>query len=281
MEPLIDAAELLDRLDDPSLRLLDARFELLDPPAGERMYRAGHVPGACFVDLDRHLAAPAERHGGRHPLPDMTAFARAMAERGVGDEHEVVVYDQGGTMFAARAWWLLRYAGHDAARVLDGGFGAYLEAGGRVGQQVPEPEPAKFGLRLRPGMVLDRSELRARLHEPGLCIVDVRATERYRGETEPIDPKAGHIPSAINRPYLATMGVEGRFLTPAALRRLFGEVAEADEIVTYCGSGVSAAHAVLAMQVAGIEGAKLYPGSWSDWCSFDDLPVAVSDGRPD
>lgn len=277
MDPLIDAPTLLERMEDPSMRILDARFELLDPPAGRRWYREGHVPGAIFVDLDGDLAAVAGRHGGRHPLPAMAAFTRTLAARGVGDEHEVVVYDQGGTMFAARAWWLLRYAGHAKTRVLDGGFRAYVEAGGPTSRDEPSYPVASLTLRLRREMVVDLPELRSKLYDPGVCIVDVRAPERYRGETEPIDPKAGHIPSAVNRPYQRTMGSDGRFAPRRQLREQFEVAARRSEAVTYCGSGVSAAHAILAMEVAGLAGARLYPGSWSDWCSYDDLPVALGD----
>ena len=277
MEWLIEAETLLRRLDDPGLRVLDARFELMDPPAGQRMYREGHVPGAVYVDLDEDLAAPAARHGGRHPLPDMDAFARKLGERGVGDEHEVVVYDQGGTMFAARAWWLLRYAGHDRVRVLDGGYRAYLEAGGTVGRGVPRHTPTALSLRLRPEMVVDREQVRGALSDPQWCILDVRSPERFRGAVEPIDPKAGHIPSALNRPYERTLTERGRFAEVRALREQFAVAAGRSEVVGYCGSGVSAAHAVLAMELAGIRGARLYAGSWSDWCSYDDLPVALGD----
>jgi len=273
----MDVDTLLRRLDDPYLRILDARFELLDPPAGRRMYRESHVPGALFVDLDGDLAAPPGEHGGRHPLPDMGAFARRMGERGVGDEHEVIVYDQGGTMFAARAWWLLRYAGHAKVRVLDGGYAAYRAAGGPVDRAERQRSPATFTLRLRPEMVVDQARLRGMLYDPRVCILDVRSPERYRGETEPIDPKAGHIPSAVNRPYERTLTEAGGFADPSVLREQFAVAAERPEVVSYCGSGVSAAHAILAMEVAGVAGARLYPGSWSDWCSYDDLPVGLGD----
>lgn len=275
MEPLIDVATLLERLDEPGLRILDARFELLDPPAGRRMYAHGHLPGAIYVDLDEDLAAPAARHGGRHPLPDMHALADKLGARGVGDAHEVVVYDQGGTFFAARAWWLLRYAGHARVRVLDGGFAAYLEAGGPVTDEAPKHPAATLTLRTRPDMVVDRHALLDLLGEPGACVLDVRAPERYRGDTEPIDPVAGHIPSAVNLPYQATLTPDGRFAPPSELRRQFRPVEGKAPVVSYCGSGVSAAHAVLAMEVAGIEGTRLYPGSWSDWCSYPELPVAT------
>lgn len=277
MEPLIDAPALLSRLDDPGLRVLDARFELLDPPAGRSMYRRGHVPGALYVDLDGDLAAPPARHGGRHPLPDMGDFVRRLGDRGVGDEHEVVVYDQGGAMFAARAWWMLRYAGHDRVRVLDGGYRAFLQAGGKPAVEEPGHPAAALTLRLRPEMAIGQESLRERLGDPRLWIVDARSPERYRGEVEPIDPKAGHIPSAVDRPYGATMGADGRFLPGGELRELFAVPAQHREVVSYCGSGVSAAHNILALELAGVTGARLYPGSWSDWCSYDDLPVEVGD----
>lgn len=279
MEPLIEASELLARLGDPGLRVLDARFELLDPPAGRRAYRAGHVPGALFVDLDGDLSdpQPAGRVGGRHPLPDMRAFVDGLAARGVGDAHEVVVYDQGGSMFAARAWWLLRYAGHGRVRVLDGGYRAFLESGGKPSRDEPRFPAAELSLRIRPEMRASRDDVRARLDDASTAIVDARAPERYRGEREPLDPRAGHIPSAVNVPYEATLDGNGRLLPPSVLRERFAAVAGRREVVSYCGSGVSAAHNILALEAAGVPGARLYVGSWSDWCSIDGAPVALGD----
>lgn len=279
MEPLIEASELLAREGDPVLRILDARFELLDPLAGRRLYRQGHVKGALFVDLDRDLSDPQPpgHAGGRHPLPDMAAFVRRLGERGVGDGHEVVVYDQGGSMFAGRAWWMLRYAGHDKVRVLNGGYRAFLEAGGEPAVEEPSLEPASFPLRLRPEMVAGRGDVRARLYDDSVAIVDARAPERYRGETEPLDPRAGHIPSASNVPFEGTLDGGGRLLPREALRERFGTALKRDEVVSYCGSGVSAAHNVLALEVAGVAGARLYVGSWSDWCSAPDAPIALGE----
>lgn len=278
----MEASELTSRLEDPGLRVLDARFELLDPPAGRRLYREGHVPGALFVDLDEDLSEPQPpgREGGRHPLPDMQAFVERLAGRGVGDEHEVVVYDQGGSMFAARAWWMLRYAGHGKVRVLNGGYRAFLDAGGTPSVEQPSFEPARLSLRLRPEMCLDRDAVRARLYDPSVAIVDARAPARYRGETEPLDPRAGHIPSALNVPFERTFDGRGRLLPPDALRERFAEVAERGEVVSYCGSGVSAAHNVLALEVVGHPGARLYAGSWSDWCSAEDVPIALGEEPP-
>ncbi|MEJ2668623.1 MAG: sulfurtransferase [Deinococcales bacterium] len=241
MQPFIEVADLLARLGDPSLRVLDARFELLDPEAGRKQYREGHVPGALFTDLDEDLADRPGVHGGRHPLPDMAAFVERLARRGVGDRHEIVVYDQGGTFFASRAWWMLRYVGHDKVRVLDGGFREFVEEGGAP--DVDEP-------------VLPAASLSFR---------------------QPLDPRAGHIPSAVNVPYGLTMNEAGRALAPAALRERFAAVIARGEVVSYCGSGVSAAHNILALEAAGVGSARLYVGSWSDWCSYADAPVALGD----
>lgn len=274
MRQLLAAPDLVKRLGDPTLRIVDARFELTDPPAGRRAYEAGHVPGAIFLDLDRDLASPPARPGGRHPLPDMAAFARTLAASGIGDEHEVVVYDQEGTMYSARAWWLLRYAGHERVRVLDGGLPAYLAAGGALTREPPRHPPARFTLRPAPRLVADHDDVRRAIGAPGTVLVDVRAPERYRGESEPLDPKAGHVPSAVNRPYLDNLE-DGRFVAPEVTRRRFA-FARGRDIIAYCGSGVSAAHTVLALAEAGL-GARLYAGSWSDWCSRPDAPVATGD----
>jgi len=282
MEPLIEASELLARRSDPRLRVLDARFELLDPTAGRRLYRLGHVGGALFVDLDEDLSDPQPpgRAGGRHPLPDMQAFVGRLGERGVGDEHEVVVYDQGGTMFAARAWWMLRYAGHGKVRVLNGGYRAFLEAGGEPGVEEPTYAPTRLSLRLRPEMIATRGDVRARLYDAAVAIVDARAPERYRGETEPLDPRPGHIPSAMNVPFERTLDAHGRLLPAEVLRERFRPVGERDQVVSYCGSGVSAAHNVLALEVAGLAEARLYVGSWSDWCSAEHSPIALGEEPP-
>jgi len=274
--PLISARELVARLGEPGLRVIDARFELGLPTAGEAMYAAGHVPGAVYLDLDRDLAAPPGERG-RHPLPDPDELARKLGALGVGDEHEVVVYDQTGTMYAARAWWLLRYLGHARVRFLDGGFKAYAAAGGPDSVEVPRHPPATFTARPRPDMVVEAEELLRRLDDPKLVLLDARAPERYRGEVEPLDAVAGHIPGAVNRPYMNGLG-GGGLLPPEELRRVHrvDELPDGAEVVAYCGSGVSAAHLVLALEVAGRTGVRLYPGSWSEW-SRRGLPAATGD----
>ncbi len=279
VSPLIGARELLRRLGEAILRVIDVRFELTEPAVGPALYAAGHVPGAVYLNLDRDLAsAPGER--GRHPLPDLSELARKLGEHGVGRDHDVVVYDQDGSMYAARAWWLLRYMGHERVRVLDGGFRAYLAEGGPVTTQVPPHPATTFGVDVHREMVVDLAEVRSRLGDAGMLLLDARSPERFRGDTEPLDPKAGHVPGAINLPYARSVGPTG-MLSPEELRRLYGvEALPADEdLVAYCGSGVSAAQLVLALEVAGLPGVKLYPGSWSEWSRRDDLPVALGEER--
>lgn len=276
MSNLISAAELHARLGSPTLRLADVRASLTDPEAGRRLFNEGHLPGAFFLDLEGDLSGPVERHGGRHPLPDMFGFANTLRDHGVGDESEVVVYDDSGGMFAARLWWLLRYAGLGRVRVLDGGLSAWRAAGLPLTQEVVSPEPLALTLRLRPEMLVRMADVQGRLGDERTRLFDARAPERFRGEVEPLDKKAGHIPGAFNKPY--TENLEGGvFKSPERLRERFAEVSSGDDIILYCGSGVSAAHNALALEEAGIAGAKLYVGSWSDWVSYDENPVETFD----
>ena len=273
---LISAAEFVSLLDAPDLRVIDARFELMDPAYGAAAYAAGHVPGAVHLDLDEDLSSRPARHGGRHPLPDMEGLAAKLGALGISRENPVVVYDQAGAMYAARAWWLLRYAGHENVRYLDGGLAAYLAAGGALSTESPRHPETTFELRLRPDMVVDAEHVDAGRHDPGVVIMDARAGERYRGEVEPLDPKAGHIPGAINRFYLDAQR-DGLFKGAAELREFLAPAHDAGEVIAYCGSGVSGAHLVLALEESGVKGAKLYAGSWSDWSSYDQLPVATGE----
>lgn len=273
---LISAAEFLELLGRPNLRVVDARFELLDPAFGLQEYAAGHVPGAVHLDLDADLSSAPARHGGRHPLPDMAAFARRLGELGISRKNEVVVYDQSGAMYAARAWWLLRYAGHHNVRYLDGGLAAYLEAGGELTNEPTQNESTTFELHLQPRMVVDADYVRTAASDSAALVLDARAGERYRGEIEPLDPKAGHIPGAVNRYYQDALQ-NGRFKDAAGLRAFLAPALEAGEVIAYCGSGVSAAHLLLALEEAGVRDARLYAGSWSDWSSYDHLPVATGE----
>ena len=276
MSNLISARDLHDRLNNPDLVVIDTRFDLQHPDRGRQDYGAGHIPGAVYMDLDKDLAAPPEAHGGRHPLPDMQGFANTLECAGISNSSVVVVYDDSSGVFAGRLWWMLRYSGHDAVKVLDGGLGAWQEAGFETSAEVPVAEQGVFTLDLRPEMVADMREVRSKLEDPNTLLVDARGAERYRGDSEPLDKKAGHIPGALNLPFAENLQ-EGRFKDAAALGERFEDLSEAEDVIVYCGSGVSAAHDLLAMDEAGLRNARLYVGSWSDWSSYDDAPVATGE----
>ncbi len=274
MLPWISVDALRARLGDPDLRLVDVRSVLGDPGAGRAAFEAGHLPGAAFLDLEDDLSAPIGAHGGRHPLPDPAELAATFGSVGIGSGTHVVAYDAGDAMVAGRVWWSLRWLGHDAVQVLDGGFAAWVAAGGPVATDRAVHPPTRFEPRPRPEMLVDRADLIAGLDDPERVVVDARAAERYRGDVEPLDPRAGHVPGAVNYPYAENLE-GGRFRAPQALRDRFAPLAAAREVVVYCGSGVSAAHDLMALEAAGIHGAKLYAGSWSDWVSHPDAPVAL------
>ncbi|WP_329124060.1 sulfurtransferase [Streptomyces sp. NBC_01465] len=248
--------------------LLDIRWQL-GGPNQRPAYEAGHIPGAVYVDLDAELAGPAGR-GGRHPLPDPAAFGAVMRGAGVSRDTPVVVYDGGQGWAAARAWWLLRWAGHTRVRVLDGGLAAWS---GPLSAEPPVPAEGDF-VPVPDSLPLLDADGAAALARSGL-LLDARAPERYRGDVEPIDRVGGHIPGAVSAPTSANVGEDGRFLAPEALAARFKALGAADgEVGVYCGSGVSGAHQVLALEVAGIP-AALYAGSWSEWSSDESRPVAT------
>jgi thiosulfate/3-mercaptopyruvate sulfurtransferase len=265
---LVDVVSLHAAEQAPAL--LDVRWALGDPH-GHDHYREAHLPGAVFVDLDTELAAPAGPEGGRHPLPDVADLQAAARRWGLREGQPVVVYDNTGGLAAARAWWLLRWAGLDSVRVLDGGFGAWAAAGYPTESGDHEPEPGD--VTLSPGHLptLATDDIPA---FPGV-LLDARAAERYRGEVEPVDPRAGHLPGAHNVPTAGNLGPDGRFLSTGALRERFAPYADA-EIGVYCGSGVTAAHELVALAVAGIP-ATLYPGSWSAWSADPARPAATGE----
>jgi thiosulfate/3-mercaptopyruvate sulfurtransferase len=232
-------------------QFVDCRWELRKPERGRELYLAGHVPGASFLDVERDLSAPPAKPGGRHPLPAADAFASAASAAGIGPGVFVVAYDQGMTGGAARLWWLLRHFGHDDVAVLEGGIGAWA---GPLRPGEEKVEPGELAASPRGGDTIAAEELERSLGVDGLLVLDARAPERYRGESEPIDPVAGHIPGARNLPY-------------SEAGDLPEDVLAADEIVAYCGSGITASVVLLALARAGRSDAKLYPGSWSDWCA--------------
>ncbi|WP_326569705.1 sulfurtransferase [Amycolatopsis rhabdoformis] len=278
MGPLITPAELAALPDTRRPVVLDVRWRLAGPPAAES-YREGHLPGAVFVDLDAALAAPPG-DGGRHPLPDPADLQRDLREAGVSAARPVVVYDDADGSVAARAWWLLRWAGHADVAVLDGGYAAWLAEGHPTTTDVPTPAPGDFEVRPGGMPVLTADEAAARARS-GL-LLDARAHARYTGETEPIDPRAGHIPGAANAPSSENVGADGRWRTPADLAARFAALGltEATPVGAYCGSGVTASSVVLALEVAGHpEPAALYAGSWSHWSRDPERPAATGPDR--
>jgi thiosulfate/3-mercaptopyruvate sulfurtransferase len=277
--PLVGVDELAAALAaDQAPTLLDVRWRLGGPP-GVDAYRAGHLPGAAFADLDRDLSAPPapDGRGGRHPLPRPADAEAALRRLGVDDDRPVVVYDDAHGTVAARAWWLLRYLGHRDVRLLDGGFQAWTSAGAPVETgDADAPRPGRFTTRPGAMSVLD-ADGAAAVGRDGV-LLDARATERFRGDVEPVDPVAGHVPGARSAPAADCLGPDGRLLAPTVLRARYAALGVADggPVAAYCGSGVTAAHTVLALAVAGTP-AALYAGSWSDWVSDPARPVARGD----
>ena len=264
--PLVDTNWLEEHLDHSPLRVADCRWYLADPElGGRRAYEAGHIPGARYISIDTHLSASSGP--GRHPLPAPEQIAESLGTLGIGDRNYVVAYDDAGGSVAARLWWMLRSIGHKRIAVLDGGIRAWTESDGRLETEQP-PAWLQATLTVRGAMLtVERSGLAPAVGQSR--IIDARAPERYRGDSEPIDLAAGHIPSAINVPADRNLDAQGRLLAPAELRALYNEagVSDAAGVVVYCGSGVTACHDILAMEVAGMGSATLYPGSWSDWSS--------------
>jgi thiosulfate/3-mercaptopyruvate sulfurtransferase len=274
---LIGTAELAAHLEDPAFVVVDVRHDLRDPPAGEAAYGKGHIPGARFAHLDRDLSAKTTGRNGRHPLPTPEAAAAVFGRLGIDRTKQVVAYDQGDGVFASRLWWMLRWLGHDIAAVLDGGFAKWQHEGRPVVSDVPEVEAKEF----KPGRVratVNATGVAASIPRHDLVLLDARAAERYRGDVEPIDRVAGHIPGAINRPYNRNVSTDGTFRAPRDLRAEFDAMLHgrrAEDVVHYCGSGVSACHNVLAMAIAGYPLTRLYPGSWSEWSADAKRPVAL------
>jgi thiosulfate/3-mercaptopyruvate sulfurtransferase len=280
--PLIPATVLIDRLAlGTAVRVLDCSFDLADPAAGDQAFQAAHLPGARYAHLDRDLSGPKSARGaidgGRHPLPTRELMAERLGRWGITPQTAVVVYDNQGAPYAARAWWLLRWLGHTQVSVLDGGLAAWRAAGGGV-EAGPAPAPAATAPYPLAEPAMATVPASALLAAPGQHLVlDARAPERFRGEVEPLDAQAGHIPGARNRFFKRNLDSSGRFRDAAELRREFSAYGVAPErIVHQCGSGVTACHNLLAMAIAGLAGASLYPGSWSEWSADPARPVARS-----
>lgn len=281
--PLIDPAALaaLLRAGTESVLPCDCSFDLADPGAGRRAYEAGHLPGAAYFDLDRDLSAAKNGRNGRHPLPARADFVARLGAAGVDAQTLLVAYDDAGGAYAARLWWLALWVGHERVCLLDGGIAAWRAAHGAVETGAPRPcSPAALALRPPRVASVDYPTLRAGPDSTRRLIVDARAPERFRGESETLDPVAGHIPGAVNRCFRDNLGSDGRFKPAAQLRAEWLALMagrQPSELVQQCGSGVSACHNLLAMAVAGLPGSLLYPGSWSEWCAQPDAPVATGE----
>jgi len=277
---LISAQALANHISDPTWVVVDCRHDLMNLAAGREGYAIGHLPMAVFADIETVLSGA--KHGadgvfrGRHPLPEKEALAAALRGFGIGDDSQVVAYDAHGGMFAARLWWLLRWLGHEAVAVLDGGMAAWQAAGQPLTTEVAARAPGSLGVRAPFVPTVTVAEVMDNLDHGRRIVIDARATDRFRGENETIDPVGGHIPGAKNRFFKDNLQADGRFKDAGQLRAEFGAlVDDPSRAIMQCGSGVTACHNLLALEVAGMPGAALYPGSWSEWVGDPQRPVAT------
>lgn len=279
---LIGAAALRDLVGRPDTAVVDCRFDLMNPEGGRRAYLEGHIPGARYADLNKDLSAPITSASGRHPLQSPDDFAATLTRLGVSRATQVIAYDEGNGAIAARLWWLLRWVGHRAAAVLDGGLKAWVSAGGALqpGEEKPLPAAAvghHLSLQADAAAVIETDELERRLRDPAFLLIDARAGERFAGTVEPIDAVAGHIPGAVNQPFSTNLGADGHFLAPPLLRQMWDKRLAGhspSQVAAMCGSGVTACHNLLSLEIAGLHGAKLYAGSWSEWIRDPHRPIA-------
>lgn len=277
---LVSAEQTAAHLDDPQWVICDCRHDLANHSAGYKAYRAGHIPGARFLHLDVDLSGPKTGLTGRHPLPHPATFSLRLGALGISNNTQVVAYDETGGVYASRLWWMLRWVGHSKVAVLDGGWQAWTKAGLPVTVEQPVIKPTTFSGKAQTQTAVDSAQVLANLQNQKALVVDARSSDRYRGENETLDPVAGHIPGAANRFFKLNLDSEGRFKAADALKQEFGTMLNGhapDAIVHQCGSGVTACHNLLAMEVAGLAGSRLYPGSWSEWVSDRRRPVARGD----
>jgi thiosulfate/3-mercaptopyruvate sulfurtransferase len=260
---------LHQNLNHPDIVVVDCRFSLAEPQLGRQHYAASHIPGAYYLDLNQDLSSPPAKHGGRHPLPNLNQLANKLSAMGVERQESLVVaYDDSRCAFASRLWWLLRYLGHEQVTILDGGFSAWQKAGYSVTDVIPVSRVAKFEPQIQAEMLVDITEVKNSQGNPSKVLVDSREGDRYRGEREPIDKVAGHIPGALNYPWTEVTDASGYLLPQSAQIDRWEKISDAEEILVYCGSGVTACVNLLSLELAGISQGKLYVGSWSDWISY-------------
>ncbi|MHA7966305.1 sulfurtransferase [Paenibacillus sp. CAU 1782] len=277
MKNIMSLQELHDSLDEPNVVVVDCRFVMGQPDAGREQYKASHIPGAVYLDLEKDLSAPIGEHGGRHPLPDIVELTMALSRVGIGNESQVIAYDDQGGAMASRLWWLLNYLGHEAVAVLDEGYTAWVNAGYSVSAELGTVQPTKFLAVVEHSILMEMDELRERLDDERLTLIDSREAPRYRGEVEPLDRVAGHIPGAINVFWKDGLTESGSWKDAEAQAERFADLDKDSEIVVYCGSGVTATPNVIALQEAGFSRVRLYAGSWSDWISYSENPVATGE----
>ncbi|GAA0604267.1 sulfurtransferase [Virgibacillus siamensis] len=253
--------------------IVDVRFQLTDDQAGRKTYLDGHIPGAVYLDLNKDLSDKPAKHGGNHPLPDMETFTAKIGHIGIDNDTTVVVYGKGNDMFAGRLWWLLRYVGHEKAYILDGGFEEWVSQGYEVSTDIPKLEAKSFKPSIQEDAAVDMEQVKEKLDKQSAILIDSRGKDRYLGKTEPLYAKAGHIPGAKNYFWKNVLDEEGKWKNEADLKENFKDLPKDKEIIVSCGSGVSATPNVLALKAAGFENVKLYPGSYSDWISYEENEV--------
>lgn len=280
MDTIVSIRWLLARLYEPEMVIADCRFLLTDPEAGRKAYTEDHIPGAVYLHLEEQLSSPVGSHGGRHPLPDPGALAAELGRAGITRNSIVVAYDDQGGAYASRLWWLLRYLGHDRVYVMDEGYSAWKAAKFPVTDSQPIRIPAVYSPKPHPEMLVSMEEVRSVSQDDGdssPVLIDSREPRRYAGLEEPIDAKAGHIPGAVNYFWKDVLDEAGRWKDATALNGHFSGIGKDKEIIVYCGSGVTACPNVLALQRAGYDKVRLYAGSWSDWISYEENPVATGE----
>jgi thiosulfate/3-mercaptopyruvate sulfurtransferase len=268
---------LMEHLKQPDLVVVDCRFIMGQPESGKNQYNEDHIAGAFYLDLEKDLSGPEAIHGGRHPLPDLGAFSILMSSLGIDASKKVIAYDDQGGAMASRLWWMLQFLGHKQVYVLDKGYSAWKAAGYPTSDEVPVAEPRVFSPKVHRNLLASYDEVRDKFERPGTVLVDSREPKRYQGEEEPIDPVAGHIPGAKNYFWKQVLDEQGSWKSTQEQEKHFEALHAADEIIVYCGSGVSACPNVLALNEAGFTNVKLYSGSWSDWISYADNPIATGE----
>ncbi|GKU77998.1 sulfurtransferase [Paenibacillus sp. L3-i20] len=279
MNNIVSLKWLSDNIDESDLVIVDCRFLMGKPDAGRELYEASHIPGAVYLDLEKDLSAPVGEYGGRHPLPDIFDLTVVLSRAGISNESCVVAYDDQGGAMASRLWWLLKYFGHEKVFVLDEGFTAWVNEGNPVSAEQKERTPATFLATVEHSMLVEMDEVSELLGAEHVTLIDSREAPRYRGEVEPLDRVAGHIPGAINRFWKDGLAENGAWKDASVQTERFSDLNKEHELIVYCGSGVTATPNVIALQEAGFTKVRLYAGSWSDWISYSDNPVSTGDGE--